>query len=62
VAVATVDSLGRRPLLLAGVSGIAVALVTLGSAQAGLLPLGDGGLAQANLLALLLYVGCYQVL
>ena len=62
MAVATVDSLGRRPLLLAGVSGIAVALVTLGSAQAGLLPLGDGGLAQANLLALLLYVGCYQVL
>ncbi len=33
LAVATVDSWGRRPLLLWGVSGIVVALLALGTAQ-----------------------------
>lgn len=61
VAVGTVDSWGRRPLLLFGVSGIIVALVLLGSTQAGLFPLPGEMAAWANLLALLMYVGAYQV-
>ena len=35
LAVATVDSWGRRPLLLWGVSGIVAALLALGAAQVG---------------------------
>lgn len=61
VAVATVDSWGRRPLLLAGVSGIVLSLLALGSAGSGLLPVGDLGVAYANLAALLVYVGAYQM-
>ena len=67
IAVAKVDSLGRRPLLLWGVSGVVVALLALGTAaQAGgaggaLLALAPEAVAWTNLLALLLYVGCYQV-
>eukprot|EP01024_Parvocaulis_polyphysoides_P064047 TRINITY_DN7429_c0_g1_i3.p1 TRINITY_DN7429_c0_g1~~TRINITY_DN7429_c0_g1_i3.p1 ORF type:complete len:543 (-),score=68.63 TRINITY_DN7429_c0_g1_i3:313-1941(-) len=57
VAVLTVESLGRRPLLLAGVSGMVVALFCLSLTQ--------GAVSQAaiygSLVALLLYVGCYQV-
>eukprot|EP01023_Acetabularia_acetabulum_P013149 TRINITY_DN16287_c0_g1_i2.p1 TRINITY_DN16287_c0_g1~~TRINITY_DN16287_c0_g1_i2.p1 ORF type:complete len:556 (-),score=93.06 TRINITY_DN16287_c0_g1_i2:290-1795(-) len=57
VAVLTVESLGRRPLLLAGVSGMVVALFCLSVTQ--------GAITQAaiyaSLIALLLYVGCYQV-
>jgi hypothetical protein len=33
LAVATVDSWGRRPLLLVGVSGIVLSLLALGTAQ-----------------------------
>lgn len=61
VAVATVDSWGRRPLLLYGVSGIVLSLLLLGTAQLGSLPLPPELLAWANLGALLLYVGCYQL-
>ncbi len=61
VAVATVDSVGRRPLLLVGVSGIVASLLVLGSVGAGLLPVGQDALAWTNLIALLAYVGCYQV-
>jgi len=61
IAVATVDSWGRRPLLLYGVSGIVGALLLLGSTQAGLVPIPDGAAAWANLMALLIYVGAYQL-
>lgn len=63
VAVATVDSWGRRPLLLLGVSGIVFSLFVLGSVQSGQLPLlSDQGIGVwANVIALLLYVGAYQV-
>jgi hypothetical protein len=61
VAVATVGSWGRRPLLLYGVGGIVVALVALGAVGAGALGLPEGAAAWANLGALLLYVGAYQV-
>ncbi|GAB4813293.1 hypothetical protein N2152v2_000339 [Parachlorella kessleri] len=61
VAVATVDSWGRRPLLLLGVGGIVVSLLALGTVGSGALPLGASMAAWANLGALLLYVGCYQV-
>ncbi len=61
VAVATVDSWGRRPLLLWGVGGLTGALVVLGATQAGLAP-GDSAVgAWTSVVALLLYVGCYQV-
>ncbi|KAI8470339.1 MAG: general substrate transporter [Monoraphidium minutum] len=62
VAVLTVDKLGRRPLLLAGVGGMVAALLALGFAQGG--PGGGGGGgpgAWVSVIALLLYVGCYQV-
>ncbi|KAL4302565.1 hypothetical protein GQ457_10G014930 [Hibiscus cannabinus] len=56
VAVVAVDRLGRRPLLLGGVSGIVISLFLLGSYY---LFLDD--LAAIAVLALLLYVGCYQL-
>ncbi|KAL4459129.1 hypothetical protein ABPG75_013994 [Micractinium tetrahymenae] len=61
IAVATVDSWGRRPLLLYGVSGIVLSLLLLGTAQFGSLPVPPELLAWTNLGALLLYVGCYQL-
>ncbi|GMI94236.1 hypothetical protein like AT5G17010 [Hibiscus trionum] len=56
VAVVAVDRLGRRPLLLGGVSGMAISLFLLGSYY---LFLDD--LAAIAVVALLLYVGCYQL-
>ncbi|KAL6784490.1 hypothetical protein ACKKBF_B02020 [Auxenochlorella protothecoides x Auxenochlorella symbiontica] len=61
VAVATVDRLGRRPLLLWGVSGLVGALLCLALASGGALPIDPGLVAWTNLAALLVYVGCYQV-
>lgn len=63
VAVLTVDRVGRRPLLLTGISGMVVALAVLAVAQGSV---GDpaGGITTAgeiSVLALLMYVGCYQV-
>eukprot|EP00890_Picochlorum_soloecismus_P002939 jgi/Picsp_1/3646/NSC_06483-R1_d-xylose-proton symporter-like 2 len=60
LAVVTVDSWGRRPLLLAGVSGIVVSLVVLGSVQAQVFPIPAEYGAWANLVALLFYTGAYQ--
>ena len=58
VAVATVDSVGRRPLLLWGVSGMTLALLGLGASSLAL----SGSVATwASVAALLLYVGAYQV-
>lgn len=58
VAVFTVDSLGRRPLLLGGVSAMVVALLALGGSQLVL----SGGIATwTSVFALLMYVGAYQV-
>ena len=51
IAVFTVDVYGRRPLLLTGVAGMAVSLFVLGAVKAPVL----------SVVALLLYVGCYQV-
>ncbi|TYJ24234.1 hypothetical protein E1A91_A08G247600v1 [Gossypium mustelinum] len=56
VAVVVVDRLGRRPLLLGGVSGMVISLFLLGSYY---LFLDD--LAAIAVVALLLYVGCYQL-
>ncbi|KAB1205533.1 D-xylose-proton symporter-like 2 [Morella rubra] len=56
VAVLVVDRLGRRPLLLGGVSGMVVSLLLLGSYYLFL----DNAAAVA-VVALLLYVGCYQL-
>ncbi|GJP67352.1 hypothetical protein CLOP_g24175 [Closterium sp. NIES-67] len=56
VAVATVDRWGRRPLLLAGVSGLVASLVLLGSLYAI-----HTTLPTLSVLSLLLFVGCYQV-
>lgn len=71
IAVATVDKLGRRPLLLGGVGGMVVALLLLTAAQggvdvaaaAGAAAAGGGGISAAwvSAIALLLYVGCYQI-
>jgi MFS family permease len=67
IAVATVDKLGRRPLLLGGVSGMVVALLLLTAAQGGIdLAAAAGGVggvsaAWVSAAALLLYVGCYQI-
>lgn len=71
VAVATVDKLGRRPLLLAGVGGMVVALLMLTAAQGGVELAAAGGAAAGaaggisaawvSAIALLLYVGCYQI-
>ncbi|KAL1550626.1 Vacuolar glucose transporter 1 [Salvia divinorum] len=56
VAVLVVDRLGRRPLLLGGVSGITVSLVLLGSYYSFL-----GDVPALAVVALLVYVGCYQL-
>ncbi|KAL7595623.1 D-xylose-proton symporter-like 2 [Lactuca sativa] len=56
VAVMVVDKLGRRPLLLGGVSGIVVSLFLLGSFYTYL-----GNIPTVAVVALLLYVGCYQI-
>lgn len=56
VAVAVVDRLGRRPLLLGGVSGITVSLFLLGSYYTYL-----GDVPALAVAALLVYVGCYQL-
>ncbi|KAL1362393.1 hypothetical protein HN51_010661 [Arachis hypogaea] len=55
-AVAVVDKVGRRPLLLGGVSGMAVSLFLLGSYY---IFLDDA--AVVAVIGLLLYVGCYQI-
>jgi len=65
VAVVTVDRLGRRPLLLGGVSGMILALITLGFTTPGapwshLIGIDPSSLAQLSVIALLLFVGCYQ--
>ncbi|PIA58814.1 hypothetical protein AQUCO_00500626v1 [Aquilegia coerulea] len=56
VAVLVVDKLGRRPLLLGGVSGIVISLFLLASYYTFL----DNAPVLA-VVALLLYVGCYQL-
>ncbi|XP_051198671.1 D-xylose-proton symporter-like 2 isoform X1 [Lolium perenne] len=56
VAVLVVDKLGRRPLLIGGVSGIAVALFLLSSYYTLF-----SGASYVAVIALLLYVGCYQL-
>ncbi|KAJ7982685.1 D-xylose-proton symporter-like 2 [Quillaja saponaria] len=56
VAVLVVDRVGRRPLLLGGVSGIVISLFLLGSYYIFL----DDAPAVA-VVSLLLYVGCYQL-
>jgi sugar porter (SP) family MFS transporter len=61
VAIATVDSWGRRPLLLLGVSGIVVSLLVLGTIQSGDVSMSPDVEIWANVVALLVYVGAYQV-
>jgi sugar porter (SP) family MFS transporter len=61
IAVATVDSWGRRPLLLTGITGICGSLVLLGANQAGFLPVAESSAAWINVVALLAYVGAYQM-
>ncbi|XP_022141003.1 D-xylose-proton symporter-like 2 [Momordica charantia] len=56
VAVLVVDRLGRRPLLLGGVSGIGISLFLLGSYYLFL-----DHVPAVAVAALLLYVGCYQL-
>ncbi|KAK4789399.1 hypothetical protein SAY86_020718 [Trapa natans] len=56
VAVLVVDKVGRRPLLLTGVSGIVISLVLLGSYYIFL-----DDVPVIAVVGLLLYVGCYQV-
>ncbi|GAA0159030.1 hypothetical protein LIER_15913 [Lithospermum erythrorhizon] len=56
VSVLAVDKLGRRPLLLGGVSGIVVSLFLLGSYYTYL-----GNIPVVAVVALLVYVGCYQL-
>ncbi|XP_057483123.1 D-xylose-proton symporter-like 3, chloroplastic [Actinidia eriantha] len=56
VAVLKVDNLGRRPLLIGGVSGIALSLFLLSAYYKVL-----GGFPFVAVAALLLYVGCYQI-
>ncbi|CAN1282691.1 D-xylose-proton symporter-like 3, chloroplastic [Linum perenne] len=56
VAVLKVDDLGRRPLLITGVSGIVLSLFLLSAYYKFL-----GGFPLVAVAALLLYVGCYQV-
>ncbi|XP_024021020.1 D-xylose-proton symporter-like 2 [Morus notabilis] len=55
-AVLLVDRLGRRPLLLGGVSGMVISLFLLGSYYLFL-----GNVWVVAVVALLLYVGCYQL-
>ncbi|KAK2972847.1 hypothetical protein RJ640_028375 [Escallonia rubra] len=56
VAVLVVDKLGRRPLLLGGVSGMVISLFLLGSYYTYL-----DDVPAVAVVALLLYVGCYQL-
>ncbi|GMI97127.1 plastidic sugar transporter [Hibiscus trionum] len=56
IAVAKVDDLGRRPLLIGGVSGIALSLFLLCAYYKFL-----GQFPYVAVAALLLYVGCYQI-
>ncbi|OMO91162.1 Sugar/inositol transporter [Corchorus olitorius] len=56
IAVAKVDDLGRRPLLIGGVGGIALSLFLLSAYYKFL-----GGFPLVAVAALLLYVGCYQI-
>ncbi|KAK1436077.1 hypothetical protein QVD17_01852 [Tagetes erecta] len=56
LAVLAVDKLGRRPLLLGGVSGIVVALFLMGSFYTYL-----SSVPTVAVVALLVYVGCYQI-
>ncbi|GFQ04198.1 d-xylose-proton symporter-like 3 chloroplastic, partial [Phtheirospermum japonicum] len=56
VAVLKVDDLGRRPLLIGGVSGLAFSLLLLSAYYKFL-----GGYPFVAVAALLLYVGCYQI-
>ena len=51
IAVFTVDVYGRRPLLLTGVAGMVISLLILGTIHNPI----------SSVVALLLYVGCYQV-
>ncbi len=61
VAVLSVDRVGRRPLLLGGVSALTLALLALAALSGDAPPLtGDAG-ALASVACLLLYVGAYQV-
>ena len=55
---AKVDSVGRRPLLLGGVSAMVVSLLALGAAE---LALTGRVESYTSVAALLLYVGAYQV-
>ncbi|KAH7542409.1 hypothetical protein FEM48_Zijuj02G0070400 [Ziziphus jujuba var. spinosa] len=56
IAVLKVDDLGRRPLLIGGVSGIALSLFLLSAYYKFL-----GGFPLIAVVSLLLYVGCYQI-
>jgi MFS family permease len=56
VAVVVIDRLGRRPLLLGGVGGMVVSLFLLGSYY-----LFFSASPVVAVVALLLYVGCYQL-
>ncbi|KAM7527745.1 hypothetical protein LguiB_031155 [Lonicera macranthoides] len=56
IAVLKVDDLGRKPLLIGGVSGIALSLFLLSAYYKFL-----GGYPFVAVAALLLYVGCYQI-
>ncbi|XAR60644.1 hypothetical protein NMG60_11034101 [Bertholletia excelsa] len=56
IAVLKVDDLGRRPLLIGGVGGIALSLLLLSAYYKVL-----GGFPLVAVAALLLYVGCYQI-
>ncbi|KAL0460360.1 UNVERIFIED_CONTAM: D-xylose-proton symporter-like 3, chloroplastic [Sesamum latifolium] len=56
VAVLKVDDLGRRPLLIGGVAGLAFSLLLLSAYYKFL-----GGFPFVAVAALLLYVGCYQI-
>uniref|UniRef100_A0A1J3F192 D-xylose-proton symporter-like 1 n=1 Tax=Noccaea caerulescens TaxID=107243 RepID=A0A1J3F192_NOCCA len=56
VAVIVIDRLGRRPLLLGGVSGMVISLFLLGSYY-----LFYNTVPTVAVAALLLYVGCYQI-
>lgn len=56
IAVFKVDDLGRRPLLIGGVGGIALSLFLLSAYYKNF-----GGFPFVAVAALLLYVGCYQI-
>ena len=61
IAVAKVDSWGRRPLLLYGVGAIVASLILLGGIQSGMVPLPAGLSSWGAVVALLTYVGAYQL-